>query len=90
MDRLFPSRAVLFPTRIVLAASLVFLGSPHPNARPVPLTGGRLTATTMACDDDGCRSASSAPPDTQGYFHLLPVGSWSSLPSGKRCKDLVH
>lgn len=30
------------------------------------------------------------PPDRRGYFSLLPVASWTSLPSGEACRSLVH
>jgi hypothetical protein len=35
-------------------------------------------------------AAGSAPPSAAGYFSLLPVGSWSSLPSDSACAGQVH
>jgi hypothetical protein len=32
----------------------------------------------------------SRSPHPSGYFDLLPLGSWSSLPSGRLCKERVH
>jgi chitodextrinase len=35
-------------------------------------------------------NAAVSPPPKGGYFTLQPVGSWSSLPSGATCAQMVH
>ncbi|MFN2589200.1 MAG: Ig-like domain-containing protein [Actinomycetota bacterium] len=57
-------------------------------ARAVDASGNSGTASvdvTVASDPGG-----SSPPPAGGYFGLVPVGQWSSLPSGTACTTLVH
>ena len=64
------------------------------------LADGNHTLKVVAANGDGTTSSSSAnagvanasvsPPAKGGYFSLQPVGSWSSLPSGATCSQMVH
>jgi hypothetical protein len=39
---------------------------------------------------DLVRVASSSPPRAAGYFRTRPVGAWSSLPSGRTCRNRIR
>jgi hypothetical protein len=54
-----------------------------PTPTPTPTVTVTPTPTATSTSPVG-----SAPPDSAGYFNLLPVGS--SLPSGDDCKNLIH
>jgi hypothetical protein len=53
--------------------------------RVTTTTAARTTTTTGAPP-----AASASPPPPDGYFKLVSVGSWGSLPSGAACQGRVH
>src|SRR5688572_7188455 len=54
------------------------------------LIGTGTPASAVAIATDGSVASVGSPPRAKGYFTTLSVGSWSSLPSGRRCADLIH
>ncbi len=56
---------------------------------PAP-TAGPLSPTPSPSATTPPGASSSLPPPRGGYFSLLPVGSWSSLPSDGTCAAKVH
>lgn len=49
-----------------------------------------VLATGAADPPAPTRAVPHVPPPVSGYFATTPVGSWSSLPSGRRCAERVH
>jgi hypothetical protein len=58
--------------------------TPRPTAVPLPMPTVPPTATAAP------PPVTNKPPAVSGYFSLLPVGSWSSLPSDAQCAAAVH
>ena len=49
-----------------------------------------VALTPRAAAPDLSLRGSSAAPRAAGYFRTRPVGSWSSLPSGRTCRRRIH
>ncbi len=49
-----------------------------------------LVASHAAAPVPDAVRASRQPPPSDGWFRTLPAGSWSALPSGRRCAARVH
>ncbi len=67
----------------LLAAIALWSLSADAQARPLP-------SPAFSIEGGASPVEPGSPPDPDGYFTLLPVGSWSSLPSGRVCRTLVH
>ena len=77
--------------RILIAVALIIsiptTGSAHaPQGRRI-LTTVRGPHAPLRQDPHG---PNSSPPRARGYFALKPMGSWSTLPGGKRCSERIH
>jgi hypothetical protein len=102
---MMPSRS-LAPAVLVALVMLTSADAPSSTLRPASIEmplGADAAAGVIASRNDAVlrpglsagalptlATALAAPPAPAGYFPLVPPGDWSSLPTGRTCKSLVH